>query len=47
MTAPHQTAQRVRDLIPAWITEDLIKAFSWFVRLRRRDVPTGIRVDVL
>jgi hypothetical protein len=30
--------------IPGWVTEDLIKILSWFLRLRRRDVPTSVSV---
>jgi hypothetical protein len=47
MMASRDTGERVRDMVPTWLTEDLIKAVSWLLRLRRREVPTGIRVDVL
>lgn len=46
MKALNQANTHLRHLIPPWMTEDVIKILSWFLRLRRRDVPTGIRVDV-
>jgi hypothetical protein len=31
--------------VPQWVTEDAIKIVSWFLRLRRREVPTSVRVQ--
>lgn len=45
MATPPSNHQ-LRHLIPPWMTEHVIEIVSWFLRLRRRDVPTGISVSV-
>lgn len=47
MTRGHQANKHWQHLVPPWITEHVIEIVTWFLRLRRRDVPTGLRVDVL
>lgn len=47
MKAREQTGTHLGALIPGWVSEHLIEVLAWFLRVRRRDVPTSIKVDVL